>query len=804
MTELFHWNEGWQFTPAFSPALCVPEYTGDALEPVRIPHTVKTLPYHYFSEESYQMVSGYRKVFFAPKAWQGRQVCVNFGAVAHEATVYCNGEEVVRHSCGYTAFSANLSAHLRFDAENSIVVKCDSRETLNQPPFGNVVDYLTFGGMYRAVTLSVKESTHLKDVFVTANADGSFRIYTTLVGEALGCVLKAEIESPDGVVSHFNGAASLPLTGALHDARTWHPDHPALYTLRLSLVRTANPATGLPAHMLDSTSLRFGFRTVAYKADGLYLNGEKIKLRGLNRHQSWPYQGYAMPDSQQWLDACQLKNELGCNAVRTSHYPQSHAFLNACDSLGLLVFTEMPGWQHIGDADWKAIALENCREMVLQYRNHASIFMWGVRINESADDDDFYRKTNEVVHRLDPTRPTGGVRCIKNSNCFEDVYTYNDFSHTGQNAGCEVKRAVTSSPKKGYLISEYNGHMFPTKPSDNEPRRLSHTLRHARVLADIAAQKDIGGGFGWCMFDYNTHKDFGAGDRICYHGVLDMFRNPKMAAAVYASQKDITHPRDVVLEVSSDMNIGDHDAGVPGELWVFTNAEYVAVYKNDKFIATFAPKTTGKFAALAHPPILIDDLIGGALEEDELFAPDVANTIKECLQAFRIYGMDLPPLQKAKMAKVMLVNHLTMEDATRLHAKYVANWGSALVNYRFDAIAGGRVLASVRKEAMQSVSLAATVRNPDLFDGPTWDCASVQLCANDQNGNVLPYYNEPVSLSLTGPAVLIGPAVVPLRGGLGGTYIASTGETGTAVLTCTLADCAPVEVTINIQKRAHS
>ena len=109
------------------------------------------------------------------------------------------------------------------------------------------------------------------------------------------------------------------------------------------------------------------------------------------------------------------------------------------------MFTEFPGWQHIGDDAWKAQALENEDEMISQYRNHPSVFMWGVRINESKDDDEFYKATNFLAHKTDSTRPTGGVRCIKNSNLLEDVYTYNDFSHSGKNAGSLDKIKVTKS-----------------------------------------------------------------------------------------------------------------------------------------------------------------------------------------------------------------------------------------------------------------------------------------------------------------------------------------------------------------------
>ena len=101
--------------------------------------------------------------------------------------------------------------------------------------------------------------------------------------------------------------------------------------------------------MTDEKTVRFGFRTAEFRRGGFYLNGERVFLRGLNRHQCYPYMGYAAPEALQREDARILKEELCCTAVRTSHYPQSRHFIDACDELGLLVFTELPGWQHIGE-----------------------------------------------------------------------------------------------------------------------------------------------------------------------------------------------------------------------------------------------------------------------------------------------------------------------------------------------------------------------------------------------------------------------------------------------------------------------
>ena len=180
---------------------------------------------------------------------------------------------------------------------------------------------------------------------------------------------------------------------------------------------------------------------------------QRVVLRGINRHQSYAYQGYAMPDSLQRLDAQFIKKDLGCNAVRTSHYPQSPAFLDACDELGLLVFTEMPGWQHIGDEAWKAQALQNCREMVCQCRNHPSVFLWGARVNGSPDDEAFYKRTNEAIHRLDPTRPTAGAHIRRREQLLEDVYAYNDYSYRGRGPACEARASVTPDIRRNiYLI----------------------------------------------------------------------------------------------------------------------------------------------------------------------------------------------------------------------------------------------------------------------------------------------------------------------------------------------------------------
>ncbi|MBP5261379.1 MAG: glycoside hydrolase family 2 protein [Clostridiales bacterium] len=768
-------NDGWRWS------------ADDSKEPVpvRIPHTVKVTPLNHFDDSEYQMVSFYKRTLNVPSEWEGKKVFVTFDAVAHEAEVSINGAAVAKHSCGYTAFTADLTDHLKFGEDNILEVKCDSRESLNIPPFGFVIDYMTYGGIYREVHLDIKEKDHIKDVFVNAGMDKHVHVSTEIEGSG---DLQCRITSCRSGRVLFDSKCENEAEIIVTEGKLWTLEKPRLYELTMELKKDGK--------VCDVCSVRFGFRTIDFRADGFYLNGTKVKLRGLNRHQSWPYVGYAMPKSMQVMDADILKNELGLNAVRTSHYPQSHHFIDRCDEIGLLVVTEIPGWQNIGDDDWKEQAVINTEEMVRQYRNHPSIILWGVRINESVDCDELYKKTNKTAHDLDPSRPTTGVRYLKKSSLLEDVYAFNDFSHSGSNAGCEKKKDVTSDPDKGYFVSEYNGHMFPTKAFDPELHRLEHALRHCNVLDGVMAEEDIAGSFGWCMFDYNTHKDFGSGDRICYHGVMDMFRNPKMAAYVYASQSGQTGP---VLEISSSMDIGEHPAGERGKIYIFTNCDSVRMYKNDVFIKEYTQKNP-VYKNMISSPILIDDFIGDQMKEKEGFTDRQNRIVKDALNHSAIYGSDKMPLKmKLSMAEAMVRYKMSFTDAYMLFGKYIGNWGGESTKFRFEGIKDGEVVKTVTKSTMTRLAISLDLSSDELREGSTYDVIAVRIRITDEYGNVMPFYNRPVKVSVTGEAELISPETADINGGMGGAYIRSTGRAGTAeIVVSTLDDLVAETKKINV------
>lgn len=791
MTHRLYLNDDWLFTEQFEDSLMAPEYPENTLQPVRLPHTCKETPFHYFDESLYQMVSGYRRHLLIPKDWQGKRILLTFEGAAHDSTVFCNGKEVGEHHCGYTAFTVDLTDNVLYGQDNLLCVRLDSRENLNVPPFGYVIDYMTYGGIYRDVRLEVKEKVSLSDIFVHTAIDFRLSPVTAQITSEITLTESAEnmtirqyympkstaaaqeswrLLCEQTVSADTNCDKEIALTAAITDPLLWDTEEANLYILKTQLYQDNT--------LLDETETTFGIREAVFKKDGFYLNGKKLRIRGLNRHQSYPYVGYAMPESMQRLDADFLKKELGLNAVRTSHYPQSHYFLERCDELGLLVFTEFPGWQHIGDDAWKAQAVANAEDMIRQYRNHPSIILWGIRINESPDDDAFYEKTNAVAHKLDPSRPTGGVRAMKKSHLLEDVYTYNDFLHDGEMPGCDPKKKVTSDMEKPYLISEYNGHMYPTKAFDNEERRSEHAIRHANVLDAVAGQPDIAGSFGWCMFDYNTHKDFGSGDRICYHGVMDMFRNPKLAANIYACEQEQTP----VLEITSSMDIGEHPGCNRGNIYILSNADSVKMYKNDRFIKEYLPGMS-PYKHLKHGPILIDDFIGDSLAQNERFRPKHAKEITDAMNLVARGSLNhIPKRLYLTALKLLLIYHIDFAEVTRLYTKYIGDWGGTATIYRFDAIKDGKVVKSVTKEPVREIRLEAEADHTILTEQHTYDVALVRIRAVDDHGNVLPFYQEPVRLITEGDISIIGPDTIALQGGMGGTYVKSTGSSGRGAL----------------------
>ena len=311
----------------------------------------------------------YRHTFNVPASWKGMSVEIVFGGVMTDAEVRLNGKSAGEiHRGGYYEFRYDVSKLLRYGGSNTLEVEVDKLSSDSSIVGAeSQADFWVFGGIYRPVTLEARPAVHIRNFGIDARADGAITVSATLGGRTDGCGIVGQVRTLDGekVGEPFRAEAGSVLSAVLPSIRTWTAETPNLYELELSLVKGNR--------VLHSCTGRFGFRTVEVRpGDGVYVNGVRIKMRGVDRHSFWPTTGRTLSDSINLKDALLIK-EMNMNAVRCSHYPPEKRFLDLCDSLGLYVIDELTGWQSKYDTETGKPLV---REMVLRDRNHPSILFW--------------------------------------------------------------------------------------------------------------------------------------------------------------------------------------------------------------------------------------------------------------------------------------------------------------------------------------------------------------------------------------------------------------------------------------------
>lgn len=520
--EIFNFNNEWLYSSVDCADAKNTDFDDAGFEKVSIPHANTILDRHKGDEgysflneiAKYRFVSWYRKHFTLSDY---EKVIIEFEGVATAAEVFVNGHFVGEHKGAYTGFSFDITDYVT-KGDNVIAVRVDSTKRSDIPPEGGNVDYCLFGGIVRNVKMIKTNSTYIKNVFVTTPVVTKEKaaIHVT-VKVSQNADFEVMIIDADGKIV-AQGTDTLEIAAP----HLWSIDDPYLYTVK-ALVKK-------DGEILDEYEFRTGFRWFKFVDSGLMLNGEVIKIMGINRHEQWPWIGRAVPDKLQARDADMIK-ETGFNAVRCSHYPQSPAFLDRCDEIGLIVFEEAPGWQHIGDDTWQDVYMHNIEEMIIRDFNHPSIFSWGVRVNESDDSDALYEKTNCLARTLDPARPTHGARrqdTYEHSTFLEDIYT----------AHYIYPENPVHTP---FLVTEHswdcwgNGYGYSWATDE---QALAFTKDFADKVNYYYGNDKCAGGFAWSMFDYDNEVNYTRTNNVFYSGLYDIFRLPKMAANLYISQKD--------------------------------------------------------------------------------------------------------------------------------------------------------------------------------------------------------------------------------------------------------------------------
>ena len=774
MRETIDLNYNWLFNREYNDSHIKDFRNLDGFVKVDLPHNAVDLSLHYFNESDLNIDCTYKKEIYIKNDYKGKKIYLNFEGVSNIAHIFINDEFVKTNKGSFNSFKVDITDFIEYDSSNMLTVYVDSHENVMVPPFGSSIDFLTYSGIYREVQLEILDNSNIVNHFIRSYNPTKSSLVT--VGIELSVdfgLLDITIYDKEEKITSLE----VKVTSKIMDINVdlgnkkvlWSLDNPYLYNFSIKLYDEDEIRDEITGH--------FGIRSAVFKSDGFYLNDEKIKLIGLNRHQSYPYVGFAMPKSAQYDDADILKFDLGVNIVRTAHYPQSKHFLNRCDEIGLLVYEEIPGWGYIGNDEYKELTYSNIRNMIVDHRNHPSIVLWGTRISGSSDNKIFYTNTNTIAKNLDDTRSTTGARSIIKSRLIEDVFSYNDYSYKHRTPILR-KNKVTKN-KHPYLISEFGGKTIPTKRFDDEGHRFKQAYRHLNIINSVMDRNNkIAGCIGWSFTDYNTHQEFGAGDQISYNGVLDIFRLPKLASYVYSSQKD----NDIVMELSSSMNNGDYAGGFVNRVYAFTNCDFIKLYRNNEYVKTFYPSRK-KFRNLKHPPIVIDDFIGQLLEKHDNIKKIDSKRVKKLLYKIAINKGVISFINKLDIWLLLNKYHLNYSEAVNLYHKYLGGWRMKNLVFRFEGYKNGEKVKTITRENNNNYYYLLDIKKKVLSPDITYDVTKIIVRKVNQNNEVMLYSFDRVDIEVNGPIEIIGPSKLNLIAGEIAFWIKTTGDKGIGTIT---------------------
>ncbi len=374
---------------------------------------------HIFANET----GIYRHKFVVPNSWDNKEIFIVFEGSMTDTEVRINGELAGPvHQGAFYRFRYNISDKIQIGKENELeatVHKVSANASVNHAE--RYADYWVFGGIFRPVYLEAVPEEYIDRVSISADADGNFSMDAFPVNLKKKQTIKAEIFEANGELVKTCEVKAGPkdslvtLSCKVEAPLLWTSETPNLYSVKITLLDGFEEKYTLKE--------KFGFRTIEIrKSDGVYVNGTKVKFKGINRHVFWPESGRCVNPSIDLLDI-QLMKEMNLNAVRCSHYPPNKSFLEYCDSLGLYVLDELAGWQNAYDTE---VGRKLVKEMVIRDVNHPSIIFWsngneGGTNKELDDDFAIYDPSNRPVihahHR--PGNDYNGIDC----NHYENYYS---------------------------------------------------------------------------------------------------------------------------------------------------------------------------------------------------------------------------------------------------------------------------------------------------------------------------------------------------------------------------------------------
>jgi beta-galactosidase len=625
-------NRNWRFKRQAAPGSAVeaefvgaekPQYDDSSWAIVWLPHTWDITPDNPFSTRGhFRGIGWYRTTIDVPESWRGRRVWINFKAVFQVADVWLNGHHAGQHVGGYTGFSLDITDFVTWGSSTLVVLKVD--DVLD--PFiapANETNVATYGGIYRTVSLIALNPLHVREngtwVTTERNSKGVIIRVRTWVWNQSQLAQTAKLENlmvdADGQTqARLESEATIePGEERFFDQKTdpiaschlWSPDSPYLYHL-VSTVR-------LGGRPVDRCLTHFGVRFMDHDpARGFLLNGEPINLHGVDRRQDYGFLGDAVPEAIGVKDV-HLMKEMGVNFIRTAHYPQDPAVIDACDQLGILVWEEIPniklyvypatseGATYVSATRFSRPLMSNLkhqlREMIERDRNHSSIIIWGLAddLSEYPYPEDFV-ELSDATHALDPTRWTAGraphVTDVMDATAYPDLITEHE-----------------QHPERLYIWNEW-GSFHCERGREGSAFFNGRDHSHLAALADSEAALHcegylmqwnalpwLGTAF-WCMFDC-SEPGGGAARSLWehldgtltlrwqvtdYYGAADMWRLPKNSYFLFQSEwteKPMVH-------IVSHWTWPGHE-GSSRQVRVYSNCDTVEIFLNGRSLGPRKP-----------------------------------------------------------------------------------------------------------------------------------------------------------------------------------------------------------------------
>ncbi len=560
-----NFNVGWRFYKGDIDNAAAINFNDKTWNVVSLPHTVELVPSHGSGNTNYQGVAWYRKQFTLPNQ-SDKIYKLHFEAAMGKSKYYVNGQLVKEHFGGFLPITIDLTAAGVKPGESALIsVMIDNSDDPIYPPGKPqyILDFCYFGGLYRDCWLigtSPIYITNANEVNTVAGG-GIFVTYDKVSEKSAMVNIKTQVQnstkqkesitieqdiidmqgkliskSSRKLTVPQNNAATLNNTITVKNPLLWHPDTPNLYMVKTSIF--------VGKKLVDAQMNRIGIRSVEFKgADGLYINGVAFddKLMGANRHQDYGFIGNALSNNLHYRDALLLRNA-GLRIIRSAHYPQDPAFMDACDELGLFVIVATPGWQFWNnDPIFEQRVYTDIRNMVRRDRNHPSVLLWEPILNETQFPESFAHNAYKTVHEEYPA-PGCYVACdehSKGSEMYDVLYLAPKSDEYYRKLG---KSGFTR--EFGDCVDDWNSHNSYSRAAIDwgEGAQLRQAQHYAKKNYECSlgldqfyksARGHVGGTL-WHSFDHQRgyHPD------PFYGGLTDVFRQPKYSYFMFMSQRN--------------------------------------------------------------------------------------------------------------------------------------------------------------------------------------------------------------------------------------------------------------------------